>query len=115
MHYERLGFGFDGNGDPYNDNGSGYRAVHVPPDANGTIWGTYHPGGPDADETTDPSIVPTRYVLYSIGPNQTHRIYRPDGTILTKSRWSVYNYYDPTNGTVSDGNIVRFPGGISFP
>jgi type II secretion system protein G len=115
LHCERLGFGFDADGNPYNDNGSGFRAVHVPPDANHTIWGTYHPGGPDADETTDPSVVPTRYVLYSIGPDRTHRVYLPDGTILTKSRWSCLNYYDPSNGTVSTGNIVRFPGGISFP
>lgn len=116
LHYERLGFGFDENGNPYNDNGSGFRAVHVPPDANGGLWGTWHPGGPDADETTDPGIVPSEYVLFSIGPDQTHRVYAPDGTtIITKSRWSCWNYYDPSNGTVSIGNIVRFPGGISMP
>ncbi|MEN6624991.1 MAG: prepilin-type N-terminal cleavage/methylation domain-containing protein [Candidatus Sumerlaeia bacterium] len=115
LHYERLGFGFDGQGRPYNDDGSGFRSVHVPPDARGTIYGTYAPGGPDADETTDPAIVPTRYVLFSIGPDRTHRVYNADGSILTKSRWSIYNYYDPTNGTVSAGNITRFPGGISFP
>ncbi len=115
LHYERLGFGFNYLGFPYNDNGSGFRSVHVPPDANGGIWGTYHPGGPDADETTNPADVPTRYVLYSIGPNRTHRVYNADGTILTKARWSRYNYYDPTNGIISDGNVVRFPGGQSFP
>ncbi|MBN1517608.1 type II secretion system protein [Candidatus Sumerlaeota bacterium] len=115
LHYERLGFGYDDAGAAYDDDGSGMRAVHVPPDANGTIWGTYASDGPDADETTDPSVVPTRYVLYSIGSDQTHRVYNPDGTILTKSRWSVLNYYDPSNGTVSIGNIVRFPDGRSFP
>ncbi|MCE5230168.1 prepilin-type N-terminal cleavage/methylation domain-containing protein [bacterium] len=116
LHYERAGFGFDGQGRPYNDDGSWRRAVHVPPDAHGSIYGTYAPEGPDTDETTDPSVVPTAYVLFSIGPDRTHRIYYPDGkTILTKSRWSIYNYYDPTNGTISDGNIVRFPGGKSFP
>lgn len=115
LHYERLSFGFDENGTLYDDNGSGYRAVHVPPDANGTIWGTYASGGPDADETTDIADVPTTYVLYSIGPDRTHRVYNPDGTILTKSRWSVLNYYDPTNGTISMGNVVRYPGGRNFP
>lgn len=115
LHYERLTFGFDGDGARYNDGGSGFRAIHVPPDARGTIWGTYHPAGPDADETVDPARIPTRYVLYCIGPDRTHRVYRADGTILTKSRWSVLNYYDPTNGTVSAGNIVRFPGGPSLP
>ncbi len=114
LHYERLGFGFDDNGTRYDDNGSGFRAVHVPDDANGTIWGTYNPGGPDSDETTDPGDVPTAYVLYSIGPDRTHRVYDGDA-ILTKSRWSVLNYYDPTNGTISAGNIVRFPGGLSLP
>lgn len=111
LHYERLGFGFDVNGDPYNDNGSGFRAVHVPFDANGTIWGTFNAAGPETDETTNRGDVPTEYVLFSIGPDHTHRIYNQDGTIQLKSRWSVLNYYDPTNGTVSQGNIVRFPGG----
>jgi prepilin-type N-terminal cleavage/methylation domain-containing protein len=115
LHYERLGFGYDETGTPYNDGGSGFRSVHVPPDANGTIWGTFHPGGPDADETVNPADVPTAYVLYSIGPDRTHRVYNADGSILTKARWSVLNYYDPTNGTVSAGNVVRFPGGLSFP
>jgi prepilin-type N-terminal cleavage/methylation domain-containing protein len=113
LHYERLGFGFDGSGNPYNDAESGFRAIHVPPDANGTIWGTYASGGPDADETVDPGVVPTRYVLYSVGPDRTHRVYLEDGTILTKSRWSVLNYYDPSNGTKSIGNIVRFPDGLT--
>jgi len=115
LHYERLGFGYDGSGNPYNDAGSGFRAIHVPFDAHGSIWGTYNPGGPDTDETVDPRVVPTAYVLYSIGPDRTHRVYNPDGSILTKSRWSVLNYYDPTNGTISPGNVVRFPGGISLP
>ncbi len=114
LHYERLGFGYDENGVPYNDNGSGFRAVHVPLDANGTIFGTSL-GAPDADETTDPGMVPTDYILFSIGPDRTHRVYNPDGSILTKARWSILNYYDPTNGTVSPGNVVRFPGGQSFP
>jgi prepilin-type N-terminal cleavage/methylation domain-containing protein len=115
LHYERLGFGFDDAGNQYDDNGSGFRAVHVPPDANGSIWGTFHPGGPDADETTEPGDVPTAYILYSIGPDRTHRVYNPDGSILTKARWSVLNYYDPTNGSISQGNVVRYPGGRIFP
>jgi len=115
LHYERLGFGFDDTGNAYDDGGSGFRAVHVPDDAHGTIWGTYNAGGPDSDETIDRNKVPTAYVLYSIGPDRTHRVYNADGTILTKARWSVLNYYDPTNGTASQGNVVRFPGGISLP
>ena len=31
------------------------------------------------------------------------------------SRYDIHNIYDPTNGTVSPGNIVRFPGGYTAP
>lgn len=113
LHYERCGFGYDENGVPYNDDGVGRRAVHVPLDANGTIWGT-DAGAPNADETTDLGKVPTEYVLFSIGPDRTHRTYLADGTTVhVKARWSVLNYYDPTNGTLSQGNVVRFPGGLT--
>ncbi len=111
LHYERLGFGYGAGGVPFNDNGSGKRAIRVPADANGTLNGT----APDPN-VTDESLVPARYVLWSVGPDRTHRVYASDGaTIVVRSRFSVLNRYDPTNGTVSPGNIVRFPGGISFP
>lgn len=111
LHYERLGFGYDINGTRYNDNGSGKKSVRVPVDANGGLQGT----APDVN-TTDPALVPTAYVLYSIGPDLTHRIYQNDNTtIIIRTRFSVLNRYDPTNGTVSKGNIVRFPGGLSYP
>ncbi len=110
LHYERLGFGFDGDGIRFNDGGLGVRAVRVPVDANGTINGT----APDPN-VTDRNLVPTDYALWSVGPDRTHRVYNPDGTVLVRSRWSVLNRYDPTNGTVSAGNIVRYPGGLTFP
>ncbi|MEO8376469.1 MAG: prepilin-type N-terminal cleavage/methylation domain-containing protein [Candidatus Sumerlaeota bacterium] len=115
LHYERAGFGYDELGQPYNDDGSGCRAVHVPTDANHTIWGT-NGGGADGIETTDLAIVPTDYILYSIGPDRSHRVYAADKTtVVVKARWSVLNYYDPTNGTLSTGNVVRFPGGQTLP
>lgn len=110
LHYERCGFGYDGAGQPFNDDGQMVRAVHVPVDANGTLNGTY----PDPD-TTDRSKVPTEYVVYSVGPDRTHRVYNEDETVLLKSRWSILNRYDPTNGTISTGNIVRYSNGVSFP
>src|SRR5690606_269059 len=74
LHYERLGFGYGANGAPFNDNGSGMRAIRVPVDANGTLNGT----APDPN-TTDTALVPAHYVLWSIGPNRTHRVYAADG------------------------------------
>lgn len=105
LYYERCGFGYDIFGTYYP-----IKPVRVPVDANGTLNGT----APDYRET-DPSKVPARYVVYSVGPNKTHRVLNPDGSVLVRSRFSLFNRYDPTNGTVSSGNILRFPGGLSFP
>ncbi|NUP88285.1 MAG: prepilin-type N-terminal cleavage/methylation domain-containing protein [Candidatus Sumerlaeia bacterium] len=110
LYYERLGFGYDGAGMRWDDNGSGFRAVRVCVDGNGTLSGT----APDFN-TTDISLIPARWVLFSIGPDRSHRVYNPDGSILVRSRFSVLNRYDPTNGTVSQGNVLRLPGGISYP
>jgi len=111
LHYERLGFGYDAAGMPYNDNGTGTRAIRVCADGNGGLLGT----APDFN-TTDPSLIPTRYVLFSTGPDRTHRVYADDGTtVLVRSRFSVLNRYDPTNGTVSSGNVVMYPDGLMFP
>ncbi len=111
LHYERLGFGYDATGTAYNDNGSGKRALRVCTDGNGTLNGT----APDFN-TTDPALIPVRYVLYSIGPDRTHRVYAADNTtVVVRSRFSVLNRYDPTNGTVSSGNVLRFPDGQAFP
>lgn len=110
LYFERLGWGYDSNGVRWNDDGNNARAVRVCVDGNGTLLGT----APDFN-TTDASLIPSRYVTYSVGPDRTHRVYNPDGTILVRSRWSIYNRYDPTNGTISQGNVVRIPDSISFP
>ena len=105
LYYERCGFGFSAAGDflPI-------KPVRVPVDANGTLEGT----APDYNEA-DPAKVPARWVVYSVGPDLNHRVLNPDGSILVRSRFSKLNRYDPSNGTNSQGNVVRFPGGLSFP
>ncbi|MFH1741631.1 MAG: prepilin-type N-terminal cleavage/methylation domain-containing protein [bacterium] len=105
LYYERCGFGYDITG-----TFAEVKAVRVPVDANGTLLGT----APDYQEA-DCSKVPTRWVVYSVGPDLNHRVLNPDGSILVRSRFSVLNRYAPSNGTVSQGNILRFPGGLSFP
>jgi hypothetical protein len=105
LYYERCEFGFDVAG-----NFLAIKPVRVPVDANGILMGT----APDYNET-DCSKVPADYVVYSVGPDQNHRVLNLDGTILVRSRFSVLDRYDPTNGVISQGNIVRFPGGLSFP
>lgn len=44
------------------------------------------------------------YSLYSIGPDKSHAA--PPGTIIT-SKTLEFLAYDPSNGTVSTGNIIR--------
>ncbi|MBE7558031.1 type II secretion system protein [bacterium] len=105
LYYERCGYGFDAAGVF-----SEIKKVRMPVDANGTMYGT----APDYEEG-DPAMVPTVYVLYSVGPDLTHRVLNRDGSVLVRSRWSIYNRYDPTNGLTSPGNVVRFPSGLSFP
>jgi len=105
LYYERCGFGFDFTGAflPI-------KPVRVPVDAFGTLNGT----APDYIEA-DCSLVPGRYVVYSVGPDITHRVLNPDGSILVRSRFSILNRYDPSNGIISQGNVLRFHGGLTFP
>jgi prepilin-type N-terminal cleavage/methylation domain-containing protein len=110
LYYERLGWGYDALGNRWNDNGANARAVRVCVDGNGTLNGT----APDFN-TTDRSLVPVRYVVYSVGPDKTHRVYAPDGSLLVRSRFSILNRYDPTNGTISPGNIARYADSMVTP
>jgi type II secretion system protein G len=48
-------------------------------------------------------------------PRLIHLTDLSNGSILTRSRYNLNNRYDPTNGTISGGNILRYPGGESFP
>ncbi len=105
LYYERCGFGFDING-----NFAPLKAVRMPVDANRTLLGT----APDYQEANC-AMIPTRWVVYSVGPDLNHRVLNPDGSILVRSRFSILNRYDPSNGMYSQGNVIRFPGGLSFP
>ena len=69
--------------------------------------------GPDTDVTNDRDT-PARYVLYSLGPDLDNHV-TVNNAVLTRSRYHISNRYDPTNGTVSPGNVLRFPGGVNYP
>lgn len=104
LYYDRAGFGFvDG---VYQPN----MYVHVPRDAVGTsrLDGT----GPDVIVSRS-ALLPQQYVVYSLGPDLLFT--SPGSPVEIKSRFNLNNRYDPTNGTVSRGNVVRFPSGADFP
>ncbi|MBI1290373.1 prepilin-type N-terminal cleavage/methylation domain-containing protein [bacterium] len=107
IYYERAGFGYM-NGVKLTD-----RASAVPSDAlNGSIIGASLTNV----AITDPRLTPRAYILYSLGPDLSPHVETfGGGTPVTTSRWSILNRYDPTNGTISPGNIIRYPGGTSFP
>ena len=107
LYYERAGFGYT-DGAQQSDKPS-----PVPADAvgNQSLIGT----GADT-LVRDPRLTPAAYVLYSIGPDLTPLLVdNSTGTIISRSRWNLNNRYDPTNGTISTGNILRLPGGQNFP
>ena len=85
-------------------------AVNVPVDANGTLEGV----GADQN-VTDQSLIPSEYIVYSVGPDRNHRVLDADGNVLFRSRYNKNNRYDPSNGLFSQGNILRLHGGRCFP
>lgn len=106
IYYERAGFGYL-NGNKVID-----RQSLVPNDANGSINGA----SLSNIIITDARQTPYPYILYSLGPDLSPHVETPGGgPPVTNSRWNVLNRYDPTNGTISPGNVVRLPGGLSFP
>lgn len=111
VYYERAGFGMlEG---ALLDGLTTFREVLVPADAVGTsrLDGT----GADTAVQRD-TDTPARWVLFSLGPDLDNHVKQPGGTgHITKSRYHLANRYDPSNGTVSSGNIIRFPGGTNIP
>jgi len=108
LYYERAGFGIL-NGVLIRNRQSG-----VPSDAAPTrsLTGisTTNIG------ITDPRLTPAAYLLYSLGPDLSPHVKNASGSgFYTTSRWHLDNRYDPTNGTISPGNIIRLPGGVNFP
>lgn len=107
LYYERPGFGYVSTSQV-----SQTLSVYVPGDAIGKT-GKIDGSGPDY-YISDPEQVPTRWVIYSFGPDLDDDVV-VNGTTITRSRWNINNRYDPTNGTITPGNILRYPGGQSFP
>lgn len=56
--------------------------------------------------------LPRAFVLYSLGPDLKFEF---SSAPFLHSAYNLNNRYDPTNGTVSMGNVIRFPGGTNFP
>lgn len=106
VYYEKAGFNFV-DGVLETDH-----PVQVPADAvaGGRLFGI----GPDQPVTRD-SETPRKWLLFSLGPDLQNHLLAPNGTLISRSRYNLNNVYDPTNGTVSRGNVLRFPGGDSFP
>lgn len=105
VYYERAGL-IVSDGYLYDGLSSSY-PVQVPADAVGTS--KLDGSGADTPVTSDHQT-PARWVLYSLGPDLEFDVPGP-----IRSRFHVSNRYDPTNGTVSPGNVLRYPGGVSFP
>lgn len=106
LYFEKAGFGYIDGVKFVN------RPVPVPADAvgNGNIAGIGN-----STAVTNENEQPRRYILWSVGPDISADVLDPNGAVLFNSRFHLHNRYDPTNGTVSVGNVVRYPGGISFP
>lgn len=85
--------------------------VDVPADAVGTS--SFVGTGADT-QVGDDNRTPAKYDLYSLGPDLLNEV-RVNGVLICNSRYNLNNRYDPTNGTVSPGNIVRFPSGTMYP
>jgi type II secretion system protein G len=106
IYFEIAGFGY------VNGVKTTTRASQVPSDANGTLNGSSLTNTP-AFSNRD---TPERWILYSLGPDLSPHVENPaGGPPLTTSRWHIWNRYDPTNGTISPGNVIRLPGGQNFP
>ncbi|MEO8377072.1 MAG: hypothetical protein ABI579_05315, partial [Candidatus Sumerlaeota bacterium] len=66
----------------------------------------------------DERKTPRQWIMYSLGPDMSPFAVSPPkgtGTTISPSRYFIGNRYDPTNGTISTGNVVRFADGLNFP
>jgi len=108
VYYERAGFGYK---DGVKSNGT---ISPVPSDAVGN--GSMDGANLTLTLVTDPALTPRPYILYSLGPDLSPQVKAPGGVgNITTSRWHILNRYDPTNGTVSPGNVIRLPSGQNYP
>jgi len=112
--FDKAGFGFTAgqfpNG-PFNNfttsdaTGTGF-VVQLPADfAEG-----FSANGPVNVQTRNPNQSPLGWAIWSVGPTDGLPPVRPgDGA---RSRFVVDGRYDPTNGTISPGYVIRYRAGI---
>ncbi len=108
IYYEKAGFGFN----------DGVKLTDMPSPVPNDLVGTTSIAGVQAASTLVRSDLqtPRRFVLYSLGPDITpHAIDMQSKAEVSRSRYFIGNRYDPTNGTVSTGNVIRFADGTNFP
>jgi prepilin-type N-terminal cleavage/methylation domain-containing protein len=100
LKYQRPGAGYS-NGSPT----SWY--VQVPAtypidDGSATLYKYYGPGNPANDSGCPGSADNIRWAVFSVGPDKEFETAQP----IPMRTW-----YDPTNGVVSNGNLVRISDG----
>jgi len=117
--FDKAGFGFESSGNypngPFTEKttsdatGVGF-VVQLPADyaagltANGAVTA--------ATQTRNPNVTPLQWAVWSIGPRNANPTTRTGDSAL--SRYVVDYRYDPTNGTISPGFIMRYGGGVSY-
>lgn len=106
LYYERAGFGYV--------NGKRLIPLFVPV-AEDVVGSSRIDGIGKTKMVTNPNHQPRAWVLWSVGPDLDLYVYDENRNLVTNSRFHIASRYDPTNGTVSPGNILRFPGGENFP
>ncbi len=100
LKYQRPGFGY------YNGAITNWY-LQVPgtypiDDGTATLYRYYGPGNPANDSGCPGSAVNIRWAVFSVGPDKEFETAQP----IPMRTW-----YDPTNGVVSNGNIVRISDG----
>ncbi|MDX1973113.1 MAG: prepilin-type N-terminal cleavage/methylation domain-containing protein [Candidatus Sumerlaeia bacterium] len=105
LYYDRAGLGY------VNGVFTTTKPTFIPNDA-----GTNGLNASGADvQVNDPSLMPTAYAIYSLGPDLDLVARDAAGNVSTASKFNINNRYDPTNGTVSTGNVIRYAGGQTYP
>ena len=91
----------------------------APPGSSQTVARTYNYVNIDLYRRVTPELTPISvgYVVLSYGPDTVRGPTGYDGLLSdyaehdpSKNNWFVHAHYDPTNGTVSGGDILRFQG-----
>ena len=112
--YDKAGFGIESSG--FYPNGP--FSIKVPPPGFVVqLPHDYEQNGINSNEKIDRETreemeTPRRWALWSSGPSgDAYRLSGDNGA----SRYCIRYRYDPSNGTVSKGFLIRYQGGDSFP